>query len=230
MNGPHVAKRRRGRNELLLIGLVPSLIALAVAVVLIVTLGRDAMGRAASARGDQERAQSLFAANRWIGAIEPWVAPYNEGVAALRGEDYEAALAGLSAALRDVPAEEECRVVLNIAITLERMGDRAVSSGEDATALDDYRRGREVIAAERCASRIGVAEGVVDDLKEVDDRLAAKAGALLDRQEQDIAEDLSPAERHRLARAQADDERAERLEQRLVDPPVSTPGGAGYGW
>jgi hypothetical protein len=218
--------RRRRRDLLLLAGLAPSLVGLLVAVVLLVMLGRQAAGVAATGEGRHHEARQWFAQNRWFGTVEHWVAPYNEGVASFRAGDPGEALADFVAALRDVPPEHECLVRHNIALTREVIGDEATGSAE--AAMDDYRAGREALSQGGCEDRVpgadepraALADGTTDlaaASAAVDARLEQKILALLAEQERLESADLTEEQRERRRRLEEQEQRAQEREQRRQD-------------
>jgi hypothetical protein len=216
--------RRRRRNLLLLAGLLPSLVALAVAGALLLMLARQEAGVAATQRGAHDAARGHFAGNRWFGTVEHWVAPFNEGVATFRAGDHADALADFQAALPDVPPEQECLVRHNIAVTREVLGDAA---GRDR-AMDDYRAGREALARGRCLER---AAGEAPSSAALDARLEQKIEQLLAQLEREEEAALTPGERSRQERLEEREQRAREREQRARDRDAGNPeDDGGYGW
>jgi tetratricopeptide (TPR) repeat protein len=145
-----MSARRSQRNRLYLVGVLPSLLLLLVSArLLMVAVDQDA-GVAAYAAGEHASAQERFARNGLLNPLEPWIAPFNEGDALFRLADYRGAVASFTAALSEAPAERECDVANNLALSHEALGDRASRRGELAAALASWQRGRD--ALERCLS------------------------------------------------------------------------------
>lgn len=224
MNGRWEASPRRARrNRLLLAGLLPSLAALVVAAGLLLTLARNEAGLAAYHDGRYEPARDHFGANRWLAAVEPWVAPFNEGDAHFRLDDYDAALDAYRAALRAVPAEHECRVRLNIALTRERLGDAVREAGSTA-AEDAWRDARSALAAGRCTERlVEAAPEVTEEARTTDERLASKILDSLAARERERRARLDPVQRDRIARQERQDERAQQRDEQRRDRPPPQP-------
>lgn len=149
--------RRRRRNRLLLAGLLPSFVTLAVALALLLTLHRNDTGLASYRDGEFAGARADFSANRWFAAVEPWVAPFNEGDAHYFLGEYESAVEDFRAALLVVPVEYECRVRLNIALARERIGD-AAPDPTSARAEKAWRDARDALAAGDCTVRAEVVD------------------------------------------------------------------------
>ncbi len=156
--------RSRRRNRLLLAGLLPSLVALLVAGSLLLTLHRNDTGLVAYGGGEFDQARTSFAANRWFGQVEPWVAPFNEGDAHFFLGEYESAVQDFQSALLVVPLEYECRVRLNIALARERIGDAAPDPAS-ARAERAWRDARDALAAGDCTTTTDL----VEDPEEVAD-------------------------------------------------------------
>jgi hypothetical protein len=236
--------RRQRRDQLLLAGLVPSLAALLVAVLLLSGLVRNERGLAAWAAGEEERARDLFAANRWAGMIEPWVAAFNEGGGHYAAGEYAAAVADLRAALRDVPAERECLVRLNLALARERLGDQRRERGHHDTAAraaeELWRDARDALAGGRCTTApVPRADGDDPDrpawlrhAQETDARLAVKVEASQRRRLDRLLAGLPP-EQQRRAR-ELEEVNQEAAETEAKDPPAPATGpegdGSTYSW
>lgn len=208
--------RRRRRNVLLLAGLVPSLIAVLVGSALLLMLVRGNLGLAATAHGDQDAAVDHFAANRWFGTVEHWVAPYDEGVASYRADAYDAALAAFLAALHDVPDDQECRVLDNIAATQERLGDHGVQA-RDPEAITRYQRGREALAAGRCLERDDQDPGIVPRAAGLDARLQQKIADLLARRQREEQATQSTRQQRQAAALEHADQQAQAREERIQE-------------
>ena len=213
MSGTWVASpRRRRRNLLLLAGLVPSLIAVLVAVALLVMLQRQAAGVAAERRGAHESGRVHFAANRWFGTVEHWVAPYNEGVATFGTGAYADALADFQVALDLAPVDRQCLVLHNIAVTQEAIGDH-----DRGSAVSHYRRGRSTLGEEHCLVRADVDRVLRRSSLLLDTRLRDKIAQTLAEQARADLAARSRIEQDRIHRAEQLGARAERREQALQD-------------
>jgi len=207
--------RRQRRNLLLLAGLVPSVVATAVALALLLMLARQAAGEAATGRGEHETARGSFAANRWFATVEHWIAAYNEGVASFRAGRYDDALTNFSAALRKVPLDQECLVLHNIAVTRERLGD--VAAAAETPAMGLYRSGREALVTGRCLEREDGPPGLVEESRLLDERLVAKIHDLIEQREREELARLTPPERERAVELEMRDDAAARREHRVKD-------------
>lgn len=225
------ASPRRGRrNQLLLAGAVPSAAALVAASVLGSLLVRNDLGTAAYDRGDHETAQAHFAANRWLGVLDPWIAPLNEGDAHYRLEEYAAAVDDFAASLRDAPADWVCPIRLNLALAWEHVGDERAAAGDtgergrdDGSAAreaeDAWRTGRAALADARCTE-------LVDDPEvgwqrsaalQTDARLDEKVTASVERTVEELDASLTPEQRRRQRELERQQERAREREARLRD-------------
>lgn len=216
--------RRRRRNRLLLAGLLPSILASLVAGHLVLLAERNDAGLRDFADGDFDAALGRFAANRWPGVVEPWVAPFNEGDAHYRAGDYARALGDFRDALRDVPPEHECEVRLNIALTRERIGDAGPDPASTETE-ESWRAGRDALAGGRCTELASETDpGLAQDASDTDARLAAKLAALFVLRETASLQGLDPAERRRVEHLEEQNRRAQEREARAEsaadDPPA----------
>lgn len=144
------AARRTLRNRLLVAGLLPLVLALLFALKVVLMLGNASSGRAALEVGAPERALGAYAANGTLNVLEPWVAPYDEGVARYGVEDYAGAVELFTRALDDVPPAQECTVRINLALSREALGDAAVDDGRADDAAAQFAEGTRVLVDGGC--------------------------------------------------------------------------------
>lgn len=167
------SQRRVWRTRLVVAGLVPLLLALALVVKVGLMVGYDRGGRAAYEDGSFREARSSFAANTALNWFEPWIASYDEGLARYRLEDYEDAVRLYRTALDSVPAAERCRVRVNLALALESRGDLASAEGRPDDARGQWRQALGVV--EECLDDGAVrAAGDVEAGRVVDARVREK--------------------------------------------------------
>lgn len=146
--------RHRRRRLLYLVGVIPSLLLLLLSARIAVLLHDQSAGLAAYEAGRFTEARGHFADNRVLNPIQRWIAPFDEGDARYRLDDFEGAVSAFTAALELVPDEHECLVRVNLALAYEALGDAAVTEaggevggdvgGEDPT--EAWRAGRKVLA------------------------------------------------------------------------------------
>ena len=145
-------------------------------------------GRDAYEAGDFTSAAAAFESTLTGNVLERWVAPYDLGTAEYRQDDFGAARRHLEEALALAPAEEECRVRINLALADEALGDAAVADGDVTSARDHWATGRAVLAEGGCTGRrrrhahqslrppVAGSSGQVLTAIAVDSRLADKLG------------------------------------------------------
>lgn len=223
-----MADPSRLRRRLLLAGLLPLLLALALTVKVAAMLALDDRGRDAFTEGRFERAGEAFAANGWLNVLEPWVSPFDQATAHYRLADYESARTLLEQALLVVPGAQECLVRVNLALTLESLGDAGLAEGHRDRAQARWREGIAVLDEGSCRSREAAARSVADRL----------AGKLADRatESEDVQEQpADPPELEELERRneEAQEQRRRNEEIREDDPPQPPPDPAAtpsYSW
>ncbi len=173
-------RRRALRRWLLLAGVLPLLLCVALALKVGVMLAHDRAGRDALADGAAARARDSFAANRSLNLLQPWVAPYDEGVARFTLGDHGGAVVSFEAALADAPSQEQCRVRVNLALSLEAVGDQAATAGGAAgdpagdaggqdlhqVAQRSWQRARDTLAGGDCVEPGSTAAAVDARLRE----------------------------------------------------------------
>ncbi|WP_156388614.1 MULTISPECIES: hypothetical protein [unclassified Nocardioides] len=163
--------RRRWRNRLFLLGIVPLLAALLFVTKVGMMLSAQADGQSAYDKDKFSKAAKAFGDNASLNVMEAWISPFNEGAAKQRDEDYDGALEKYDDALKDVPDDKECTVRINIALVHEVLGDTAAEKPDGEAALKSWQTGRDALAEADCPTDAGER---TDDAKAVDERLRQK--------------------------------------------------------
>lgn len=131
---------------------VCGVVALVVAAVPARTMVLVNLGRSALDRGDTATATSRFAsAEKWA-TVQKWVAPYDGGVAQYRASRFDAAASKFETAAGLAPEEEQCRIRLNWAWSLEASADRWERADNHPEALIRLRQGVSVLTVARCTT------------------------------------------------------------------------------
>lgn len=180
-------RRLRLRRRLLVLGLLPLLLALALGVKVGVMLGLDDRGRSAFGAGEFERASEAFAANGRLNVFEPWVAPFDEGTADYRLADFGTARDLLEEALLVVPGGHECLVRINLSLALEALGDASLADGRRDLAEALWREGIAVLDEGSCRDPDRESETETDR-----DAEAADAGSVAARLADKLADRAAP--------------------------------------
>ncbi|KQR68555.1 hypothetical protein ASF98_07910 [Arthrobacter sp. Leaf337] len=191
---PGRGKQRRRR--LLLLSAAPVLVAVALAVKLLSVgyLGSEAA--ASFGRGDQAGTASAASGLDIANFVERHKAPFAAGDALVLSGDFTGARARFEASLADAPPADECKVRVNLVLSIERLADAAAAAA-DATAATNsaqsaadaarlYDDGLAVIRAappgcfspDESKDNANGAEGEGDRLRGAEERLQSKAGKL----------------------------------------------------
>ncbi len=176
-------ERARGtagtRGHRLLRAAVPAAVLLAAAAKL---LSLAPLGTAAEAAFKADDRAAVAAAADWLGTvnlIEPYKADFARGDAHVLRGDFAAARTSFETALRAAPESDSCRIRVNLALSIEKLGDGRRDAGDDAGAQALYRDGQAVInaAPPGCfeSGGPGNATGEGDALSDARERLEAKA-------------------------------------------------------
>lgn len=207
---PRIARR----NQLFVLGVVPALFALLLAINVGVQLRANHDGRAAYDNKEFADAEETFLGAAGVDLPEGWVKPFNAGAAAYQDGQYADALAHFESALAEAPDDRECMVRINLALTHEALGDQLRRQGNRRQSLEKFGSARTALESGSCAD---------DDGESVDRRLAAKILAA-DRSPDDENAELSPEEK--LAKLEELNDRAGK--QKDPDPeeidPTTDPG------
>ncbi|MFJ5957126.1 hypothetical protein ACIQC5_14375 [Paenarthrobacter sp. NPDC092416] len=177
MTGAGGSDVRRRRRRLALWSAVPAVLALAVAVKLLSVgpLSATATDGFAAGRSSEvlQAASSLGVAN----VVEPHKALFASGDAHVLASDFEAARRDFEASLQLGAGADECKVRVNLVLSIEKLGD-AAKTEEDAALL--YTEGLGVLAESPAGCRRpGAANtaGEGQSLSAAQDRLNAKLGS-----------------------------------------------------
>lgn len=144
--------RIRRRNQLYAAGALPAAVMLFLAAQLGLSLKANHDGQAAydgHSWADAERSflDAPGLAEAWIGN---WVGPFGAGAAAYRDGRYGDAVRYFEDALDDVPADRECDVRRNLALSHEEAGDGLLAHGRRPAARAEFRAGRSALAGGDC--------------------------------------------------------------------------------
>lgn len=136
----------RRRNQLYLIGILPSLLLLLLSLRIVFLLHYDERGQEAYSTERYATARNEFSVNRILNPVERWIAPFNEGAARYRLADYFGAAVTFQTALEYAPADRECAVRVNLALSHEGLGDQARTARDPAKAQDAWTAARNALA------------------------------------------------------------------------------------
>ncbi|MBT2537929.1 hypothetical protein [Arthrobacter sp. ISL-69] len=175
------------RRRLLLVSVVPVLLALALAVKLLSVghLGGQAAGAFGS--GDQATVASAASGLGIANFVERHKAPFAAGDALVLSGDYAGARTFFEASLADATPADECKVRVNLVLSIERLADQTAEPGNAGTeAAKLYDDGLAVVKAappgcfspEGSQGNANGADGEGDRLREAEERLQAKADKL----------------------------------------------------
>ncbi|WCC79520.1 hypothetical protein O6R08_08360 [Cutibacterium equinum] len=137
---------------------VVALVALAAAALPARTMILVDRGRADLDRGDAASAERKFTAAERAATVDKWIAPYDAGVARYIRGNYDGATDKFEKAAGLAPDEEQCRIRLNWAWSLEASADRYAEADNRDEALVRWRQGKAVLADAHCTSAAHTAE------------------------------------------------------------------------
>ena len=163
--------RRQRRRRLLWasapVVLVVALVALkAISMPLINDRGIDAFDR-----GDSASATDRFDALAVGNVVQRHIAPFNLGDARFVARDFDGARAQFERALDLAPADDRCRVLVNLVMTVEALGDDRAESDDSDGARALYTEALGMIEESACPFD---RDGTGERLDEAKDRLADK--------------------------------------------------------
>lgn len=138
------------QRRLLLLGALPSLVALLVAVHLWLLVHGNAGARDDYDAGRYAAARETFEGAKDLGVVSPWIAPFNAGTAAYGEKDFKAAVKLFDTALDDVPDDRACDVRINLALTHKAIADQAAGKGDRAAQQVALRDARTAILGTGC--------------------------------------------------------------------------------
>lgn len=142
------------RRRLLVLGALPSLVAVIVALGLWLLVHGNAAARDDYADGRYDDAREAFAGARDLGVVSPWISPFNAGTAAYRQKELADAVELFEQALEDVPGDRACDVRVNLALTHEAIADAAARKGDTPARQVALRDARAAINGTGCSDAI----------------------------------------------------------------------------
>lgn len=187
--------RRRRR---LLLGSAPVLLISLVLAVKLLSLPVSAgLAGTAYTGGDADGTVRAAQAMGTLNVVERYKAHFALGDGHVLRGDFEQARQEFSQALDLVPANESCKVRVNLVLSLEKLGDAQEKAGDPASAKELFAQGSEVVAqAPRdcfAPNSDNNKDGEGDALKQAQERLAEKLSGGQDG-EQESAPDSSGTE------------------------------------
>lgn len=138
--------RLRRRRKLLLASAPVALVAVVVAVKLLSLPISAGQAQQAFDGGRGERTLKAGQAMGVLNMVERWKAHFAQGDGHVLLGDFHKAQEQFVAALDLVPANESCKVRVNLVLTLEKLGEAKDKAGDPASAQALYAEGSEVVA------------------------------------------------------------------------------------
>lgn len=201
--------RRRWRNRLFLIGLLPLLLSLLFFGKVALMLNAQAAGDDAYGSDSFGKAAGKFAKNQKLNVMEPWIASFNEGAARQQEEKYDDALGRYDDALEDVPDDQECVVRTNMALAHEAIGDAALEGGKKPDAIAAWQEGIAVMGEADCPTDAAGGDEQTEKAAAVDARLRQKL------EEQEAPEEKKQKEKQDKKKQEQQQKKIEKKKQKI---------------
>jgi len=175
------------RRRMLLVSAAPGLLAVALAVKLLSAGYLGGQAAEAFTRGDQSGVASASAGMGIANVVERHKAPFAAGDALTLAGDYAGARTLFEATLADAPQADECKVRVNLVLSIEKLADKSTASADAGSgAARLYGEGLAVVedappgcfTAEGRGDSANGADGEGDRLRAAEERLKAKADQL----------------------------------------------------
>lgn len=164
----------RMRRRLLLIGILPSALALIFAILVFVMLDHQRTGQDRFAADDFDQASAAFADAGSLNPFQDWVTAFDRGAAKHAAGDLDRAIDLYEAALTDVPKSEECTVRINLALAHEAIGDAAAEKSDLDDARAAWTAGIKVLRDGDCPTDAGRGEKQTKEAAGIEKRLREK--------------------------------------------------------
>ena len=169
-----VSRVSRMRRRLLLIGILPSALALIFAILVFVMLDHQRTGQDRFAAGDFDKASSAFADAGSLNPFQDWVTAFDRGAAKQAAGDLDQAIDLYESALPDVPKSEECTVRINLSLAHESVGDAAAEKDDLDDARAAWTAGIKVLRDGNCPTDSGRGKKQSEQAAAVEKRLQEK--------------------------------------------------------
>ncbi|KRF17886.1 hypothetical protein ASG90_06030 [Nocardioides sp. Soil797] len=200
--------RRRWRNRLFLVGLLPLVLSLLFFGKVALMLNAQAAGDDAFGSDNFSEAAGKFAKNQKLNVMETWIASFNEGAAEQQDEKYDDALDKYDDALKDVPDDQECVVRTNMALAHEAIGDLALEGEKKDDAIAAWQEGLAVMAEADCPTDAAGGDEQTKKAAVVDSRLRQKL------EEQDAPEKKKQKEKKDKKQKEEIEKKKQKIEER----------------
>ncbi|NYE94465.1 tetratricopeptide (TPR) repeat protein [Psychromicrobium silvestre] len=172
-------KRLLWRRRMLIFSIPLVLLVLLFAAKLLSVPMASAQLSSAFAKGDAGGVHSAAGVLKIANFVEPYKAWFNDGDGYLLQQDFEAAKPQFEEALRLASADDSCKVRVNLAFTLEKLGDAKKAAGDESGAKALYDQGVKVTdeAPQGCFQQGGNGnqQGEGQNLKDANERLKQKS-------------------------------------------------------
>jgi hypothetical protein len=192
------------RRQLLIRGIIPSILALLIAGHLWWLVRGNESARSAYDALRYSDARSGFEGARDFGVLQPWVASFDTGTAAYRAGDFRGAAKLFQTALGDVPDEHECDVRIDLALSHEATAAKAIKDESRAAAQIALRDARAAIGGTGCNPEIE---------KRVEEQIHD-----LDSKDPSAQQDQTLTEDQKLEELKKRNDEAQRTQDPRVDP------------
>jgi len=183
------------RRLLLLIGIVPSALALIFSTLVLLMLHSQREGQEKFSAGDFDRAAAAFGEAGALNPFQDWIAAFDRGAAAHAGGDYDAAIDRYETALPAVPTRHACTVRINLALAHEAVGDAAAADDDATDARAAWTAGIKVLREGRCPTDSGRGEKQTEQAAAVEKRLQEKLSSEPEKKDKDSKKDKEQQKR-----------------------------------
>jgi hypothetical protein len=204
MTSQGTGQKDGARRQLLLRGILPSVVALLVAGHLWLLVQGNGSARSAYDAQRYSDARSGFEGARDFGVLKPWVARFDAGTAAYREGDFRGAAKLFQAALPDAPDEHECDVRIDLALSHEATAAKAAKEESRAAAQIALRDARTALGGGGCSA-------------ELEERIEKKIHDL-DAEDPSSQPDQDLTEEQKLEELKRRNDEAQRTKDPKVDP------------
>ena len=164
--------RRGRRRRLLLLGLPLLVVAVLVGAKAVSMILINDAGRAAYDTGSMTQADQEFTRLGTVNLLSPWVAWNNRGTAQYGLGAYDVAETDFRRALELVPTRQVCVVAVNLATTLEQIGDELTAAGDTAGGQQRYAEGLALLTRYACPHDTENGENAEQTRKELERKTA----------------------------------------------------------
>ncbi len=148
--------RKKKRKKLLALAVAPFSLIMIISLFFLSTSFYNILCSFLSNGGDYTSINTITETRYLLNIVEPYIAPYNQGVANIKVKEYKIAEENFKSSLRENPPQEKlCMIYVNLSLSIELQGDQLLIADNFEGAIEKYNLAESTLYNNGCSSRNG---------------------------------------------------------------------------